>query len=780
MKTMFHKLGLASVLVALLMGCVQPPTPPSSDIEVSDENNNTVTAQAIPTNGLKGDYYDNLDFTGTLKTRYDATVNKAWNSSAPITGIQPITYSVRWTGQIMPTFSETYTFTLSYADGARLMVNGQVLVNDWVDGAKRTKTGTVALQANTKYDIRLEYYRNVTNAGAVKLEWQSSSRTKQVVPQASLFTTGSNADIALAVLSADPGFKAINFQNESQTTNASIEGNEITLFSLNLTDGKFVIARVKDNAVLSFFTVFAKNGYLYYQDSIRRYQQQALKLDGIDLQNLTTDQMTELMVGYAKAFSGNAMTISASITSGGGRLQTQGVYDAFLECTKKLTPPLDCEGRCATDAERFKKAVCGQSETFITISVGLLIPVIDDFVKGRPKSEKLQKWWGQLSSLAKSAKFASGVAAVGVLTAVSNGQKNIESAYADLLKCMERFKDYDCKPTMSPIPSDYTFTKSLGQNGTESIPFIGNSRYSKTGLNYTFTTSNDNTSQMYILPGSWGNYLSPGGGESIDAIYFCPSTPTTIRSRVTITSNTSVNVVSPLTVTVTLICGGEPKISVSPNPLSLVAAINSATTGTLTVSNTGTAPLEVSRVESNQGWLTVPPAGFTVAPGSSQSVDVKGTCDATAGTKLSATVTFSSTATNGSSSAAVTLECFTMPVSTIRFATIGQYGACGGGVSISFVAIDVQVSAVESVTGTARTVNYYPSKRLEWPGCTDFTNNINTTQREDEKVYISPESIQGAAALWQTFAKAGYSLRNPRFAPLPQFGYIAELVQTNP
>ena len=32
--------------------------------------------------------------------------------------------------------------------------------------------GTVVLQANTKYDIRLEYYRNATNPGTIKLEWQ--------------------------------------------------------------------------------------------------------------------------------------------------------------------------------------------------------------------------------------------------------------------------------------------------------------------------------------------------------------------------------------------------------------------------------------------------------------------------------------------------------------------------------------------------------------------------------------------------------------------------------
>jgi PA14 domain len=189
----------AIALAAAFIGCSQTPNP-TATIETTDENGAVATTQAVPVNGLKGDYYDNIDFTGTLKTRYDATINRNWKTAAPITGIAATTYSVRWTGQIQPAFSEEYTFSLTSSGSARLMINGVVLVNNWTEHASKVDTGKVTLQANTKYDIRLEYARNTVQPALLKLEWRSTSRTKQVVPQAKLFTLGSNLAQASSIL----------------------------------------------------------------------------------------------------------------------------------------------------------------------------------------------------------------------------------------------------------------------------------------------------------------------------------------------------------------------------------------------------------------------------------------------------------------------------------------------------------------------------------------------------------------------------------------------------
>src|SRR6185503_3713165 len=74
--------------------------------------------------GLNGEYYDNMNFTQRKLTRTDATVNFDWGSGSPNAAVGVDTFSVRWTGQVQPQFSETYTFYTRTDDGVRLWVNG--------------------------------------------------------------------------------------------------------------------------------------------------------------------------------------------------------------------------------------------------------------------------------------------------------------------------------------------------------------------------------------------------------------------------------------------------------------------------------------------------------------------------------------------------------------------------------------------------------------------------------------------------------------------------------
>jgi hypothetical protein len=96
------------------------------------------------------------------------------------------TFSVRWTGQVMPQFSETYTFYTTSNDGVRLWVNGQLLIDNWTDHAATENSGTITLTGGQRYDIRMDFYDNLRNAVA-RLSWSSPSTAKAVVPTARLF-----------------------------------------------------------------------------------------------------------------------------------------------------------------------------------------------------------------------------------------------------------------------------------------------------------------------------------------------------------------------------------------------------------------------------------------------------------------------------------------------------------------------------------------------------------------------------------------------------------------
>jgi hypothetical protein len=140
--------------------------------------------------GLIAEYYDNSDFTGTKVTRTDATVNFTWGTSPPDPAIGADTFSVRWMGQVKPLYSETYTFYTRTDDGVRLWVNGQLLVDKWVNQVATEWSGTITLVAGQKYDIKIEYYENTGSASA-SLSWSSASQAKQIVPQIQLYPTTS-------------------------------------------------------------------------------------------------------------------------------------------------------------------------------------------------------------------------------------------------------------------------------------------------------------------------------------------------------------------------------------------------------------------------------------------------------------------------------------------------------------------------------------------------------------------------------------------------------------
>jgi hypothetical protein len=139
--------------------------------------------------GLIGDYYSSQAKTfvdpPTLE-RLDATVDFDWGLGSPDPNVSPDTFTVRWTGLVQPFYSQTYTFYTTTDDGVRLWVNGQLLIDKWVDQAPTEWSGTIALTANQKYPILMEYYENAGGAVA-KLSWSSTNQVKEFIPFTQLY-----------------------------------------------------------------------------------------------------------------------------------------------------------------------------------------------------------------------------------------------------------------------------------------------------------------------------------------------------------------------------------------------------------------------------------------------------------------------------------------------------------------------------------------------------------------------------------------------------------------
>lgn len=137
--------------------------------------------------GLLGEYHDGTDFGALLLERTDATIDFNWGTGSPDPSLPSDNFSVRWTGQLQPLYSENYTFQTRTDDGVRLWVNDVLLIDRWIDQSPTTHSGAISLQANELVDIRMEVYER--GGGAVaELRWSSASQPLEIVPTSQLYS----------------------------------------------------------------------------------------------------------------------------------------------------------------------------------------------------------------------------------------------------------------------------------------------------------------------------------------------------------------------------------------------------------------------------------------------------------------------------------------------------------------------------------------------------------------------------------------------------------------
>jgi GH43 family beta-xylosidase len=169
--------------------------------------------------GIKGEYFDSPDFTRIKLVRIDSVIDFNWGTATPDTSLSSDGCTVRWTGKIQPEFSETYTFHVTTDAGAKLWINGQLVIDKAVpdipeniikqirhwqirkeEGKQdkhlekleaewfkvREANGSITLTGGQKYDLKIDYTKPIYDTHC-KLEWSSASQNRQVVPQIRLY-----------------------------------------------------------------------------------------------------------------------------------------------------------------------------------------------------------------------------------------------------------------------------------------------------------------------------------------------------------------------------------------------------------------------------------------------------------------------------------------------------------------------------------------------------------------------------------------------------------------
>ncbi|HRJ30251.1 MAG TPA: PQQ-dependent sugar dehydrogenase [Cyclobacteriaceae bacterium] len=154
----------------------------------------TANFSQLPTgngDGLKGYYYSNqsrtFDGEPTL-IRTDPVVDFDWGGGSPVPTITADNFTVRWRGEVLAQFTDTYTFSVIADDGVRLWVNNQLIIDKWIPQAATEWSGAINLTAGQRYEMTLEYFEDGGQA-VIKLLWRTPQLQKQIIPTTQLFTT---------------------------------------------------------------------------------------------------------------------------------------------------------------------------------------------------------------------------------------------------------------------------------------------------------------------------------------------------------------------------------------------------------------------------------------------------------------------------------------------------------------------------------------------------------------------------------------------------------------
>jgi beta-glucosidase len=153
--------------------------------------------------GLRGEYFAGMDLSGEpLMTRVDRTIDFDWDQGAPDPKVPADGFSVRWTGRLTAPMTGEYGLGFGSDDGARLYLDGDLIVDNWTDHAYEAKTATVTLQEGRSYDIKMEYYEN-WGAAVARLGWVIPRSAESMMEEAARAAADSDVAIVFAGISVD-------------------------------------------------------------------------------------------------------------------------------------------------------------------------------------------------------------------------------------------------------------------------------------------------------------------------------------------------------------------------------------------------------------------------------------------------------------------------------------------------------------------------------------------------------------------------------------------------
>jgi beta-glucosidase len=213
----------------------------------------TLRGKGTPT-GFRGEYFSNQELQGEpADVRTDQQINFDWGRYKPAPHVGENNFSVRWTGKLTPAESGSYRLGVTADDGARLYLDGQLLIDAWKSNPTKTVTKEVNLEAGRDYDVRMEYYQYNREAIA-KLVWSYPHFAERQIEEA--VSAAKQADVAIVVLGISAALEGEEmtvstegFRGGDRTDIALPKGQEALLRAVNATGKPVVLVLLNGSAL---------------------------------------------------------------------------------------------------------------------------------------------------------------------------------------------------------------------------------------------------------------------------------------------------------------------------------------------------------------------------------------------------------------------------------------------------------------------------------------------------------------------------------------------------
>jgi uncharacterized protein (DUF1800 family) len=165
--------------------------PPAAGVIINDyatpNGNGALARYWNSTVGTIDTYSTAFPATAPVITRIEPQIDTIWATGvSPGAGVNENYFVSRYTADVLPEFSQIYTFTGIVNTAGRLTVNGKIVFDNW-GGGTATLSGTVEMQAGTRYPIVFEQMERTGDAQAT-LSWSSTNLPLEVIPQNRLFS----------------------------------------------------------------------------------------------------------------------------------------------------------------------------------------------------------------------------------------------------------------------------------------------------------------------------------------------------------------------------------------------------------------------------------------------------------------------------------------------------------------------------------------------------------------------------------------------------------------